>query len=47
MAKIKNLNAYEELEIIDPLESEFVWASPDEECNSACHGERWRENAAK
>ena len=34
-----------DLEVVDPMESQYVWAIVDEGCNSCCHGEYWLENA--
>ena len=33
------------LRVVDPIADDGVWAIIDEECNSCCHGEVWRQNA--
>ena len=31
--------------VVEPIADEGVWAMRDDECNSCCHGEVWRQNA--
>ena len=33
------------IRIVDPIADEGVWAIIDDECNSGCHGEVWRQSA--
>ena len=33
------------LRVVDPIADVGVWAIIDDECNSCCHGEVWRQNA--
>ena len=37
----------EQLEEVDPLRDDHVYAMLDEGCNSTCHGEKWRIDAEK
>ena len=33
------------LQAVDPIGDEDVWAIEEDGCNSCCHGEVWRQNA--
>ena len=36
-----------DLEVIDPMKHEGVWAIPDDGCNSTTHGGKWGQDANK